>query len=449
MRHRLLTALAILSMSVGSHAANAAPVRWSGNGHFYDVITVEIDWSAAKLAAEASSFRGVPGYLATITSADENLFLTNTFGAPALDGHWIGGFQALGSPEPAGGWAWETGEPFVFSNWCRAPLACLEPNNNSGTPGENEDRITFAHGVIANGHAWNDLPGTARNRGYVVEFDVPPVAPACASAAPIAVPFTSTSAEIAPGEVDFYAVSLRAGEILNIDVDAAVLGSPLDPMVAVFDADCTQLALNDDDEESLDSFLHFTAPSTGTVFIGVTSYADFDFVGGPEAFSSGPYRLSVRPVRFSGHAREVGFARGGSLRMVGSFTLDRPIDLSACPAAATITQLLWEDAGGGELVSDIPLVLDADCRNTPTTARYTTPVGAIPRATLTIGAHGGRFTFRLAIDDATIAVPALCTTTSLTTTVTIDDGTNPPARVAGAPAWTCFGRDDRYLTTTP
>ena len=52
--------------------AQAEPVRWSGNGHRYEVVVVPegITWLDAKAAASA---RG--GYLATLTSAEENRFV--------------------------------------------------------------------------------------------------------------------------------------------------------------------------------------------------------------------------------------------------------------------------------------------------------------------------------------------------------------------------------------
>src|SRR6266478_4337030 len=94
------------------------PKRAGGNGHFYEAVaTSGIVWSNASAAA---TNRG--GYLATITSAQENQLVfgliqgnTNLWTRrPSTDswGPWIGGVQPPGSPEPAGGWTWVTGEPF-------------------------------------------------------------------------------------------------------------------------------------------------------------------------------------------------------------------------------------------------------------------------------------------------------------------------------------------------
>src|ERR1051325_6511008 len=88
------------------------PVAQGGNGHFYEVVSAPtgITWGNASLAA---TNRG--GYLATITSAEENAFV---FSQATQDstiwysgyGPWLGGIQPAGSGEPAGGWRWITGD---------------------------------------------------------------------------------------------------------------------------------------------------------------------------------------------------------------------------------------------------------------------------------------------------------------------------------------------------
>lgn len=142
----------------------AEPILWPVNGHYYDVVHSAVTWDQAHAAANNLSWLGVAGHLATVTSAEENLFLTNKFGATALHLHWLGGYQPPGSPEPGGGWTWVTGEPFTFLGWSPG-----EPNNAGG----NEDRICFDHPVQAWGKPWNDLAGSTRANGYVVEFPVP------------------------------------------------------------------------------------------------------------------------------------------------------------------------------------------------------------------------------------------------------------------------------------
>lgn len=99
--------------------AQASPVLWKTNGHYYDAIPFPegITWGEAKIMAENSVYLGVNGHLATITSAAENSFIINALGGPSeLDTFFLGGFQPVGSPEPGGNWQWVTGEPWSYTN---------------------------------------------------------------------------------------------------------------------------------------------------------------------------------------------------------------------------------------------------------------------------------------------------------------------------------------------
>jgi hypothetical protein len=69
--------------------------------------------------------RSVGGDLVAIRSASEQQFLTQTFFAVAPPNrfHWIGLHQDPLDPsytEPAGGWAWRSGDPLTFVNWASA-----------------------------------------------------------------------------------------------------------------------------------------------------------------------------------------------------------------------------------------------------------------------------------------------------------------------------------------
>ncbi|OGL55605.1 MAG: hypothetical protein A3C43_06995 [Candidatus Schekmanbacteria bacterium RIFCSPHIGHO2_02_FULL_38_11] len=142
----------------------ATPVRWDVNGHYYDVIDVSINWDDANTAAESSTFLGMKGHLATITSADENQFIINMLGATdTFHRSWIGGFQASGSSEPNGGWSWVTGEPFIYSNW-----DTNEPNNYGGG---NENALEFVWGTTWNDNNknWNEQENFIYS--YVVEYE--------------------------------------------------------------------------------------------------------------------------------------------------------------------------------------------------------------------------------------------------------------------------------------
>lgn len=157
-----LSLVAVLFMALGDvEKATAQPILFPDNGHYYDFVPDVVNWHQAKAAAELMTFLGVQGHLATVTSQAEHDFLLSTFpAASAHAGPWLGGFQPAGSPEPAGGWTWITGEPFVFTIW-RAG----EPNNANG-----EDALHMSDAQ------WNDLDSNGLSAvGYLVEFEPAPV----------------------------------------------------------------------------------------------------------------------------------------------------------------------------------------------------------------------------------------------------------------------------------
>lgn len=152
----------------------AAPARAQthnpANGHYYlEVATpAGITWPDAKSAAEQRYLRGYQGHLATITSPAENIFLAGgELSEGAAQFYWLGGVQSPTGEEPAGGWGWVTGEPWVYSNWIPE-----EPNDQDG----NEDVLHFGPGTYG---AWNDDPPDATNRGYIVEFSIPLTGACC------------------------------------------------------------------------------------------------------------------------------------------------------------------------------------------------------------------------------------------------------------------------------
>jgi|GEM_PF-2044013 len=143
------------------------PLTETQMGKYKAVFTPEgITWEDANRAAHSMG-----GYLATITSAEENAYVYSLVANDVRfwykDGYgngigpWLGGYQPQGSPEPAGGWSWITKEPFTYTNWANG-----EPNNAGGA----EDRLHFfGHQMLASSK-WNDIGRNARLKGYIVEF---------------------------------------------------------------------------------------------------------------------------------------------------------------------------------------------------------------------------------------------------------------------------------------
>ena len=139
-------------------------------GHYYSIqlITGSPSWQAARTQAMALVAPGGAAVdLAAITSLAENTFIFNGIDCPtywAIDGAnnnegpFIGGNQYDKLAEPAGHFAWVTGESFGFAPW-----ASGEPNNAGG----NEDFVTFF--AVGSGRAasWNDI---ANDAGGVIRY---------------------------------------------------------------------------------------------------------------------------------------------------------------------------------------------------------------------------------------------------------------------------------------
>jgi len=100
-------------------------------------------------------------------------------------------------------------------------------------------------------------------------------------------------------DVDFYRVSLQAGQQFVIDIDARSLAgsSTLDSYVRLFDASGRQLASNDDFGGSIDSYLVYTAPTAGTYFVGVSGYGNAAYTpmqdNSGRNGSVGTYQISI------------------------------------------------------------------------------------------------------------------------------------------------------------
>ena len=77
-------------------------------------------------------------------------------------------------------------------------------------------------------------------------------------------------------DFDMYAVTARAGWVLNIQVNTPEPFGDLDPFVAVFDGNGNLLAFNDDGiPGTFDSFLSFEVPASGTYYVSVGGFGAF------------------------------------------------------------------------------------------------------------------------------------------------------------------------------
>lgn len=99
-------------------------------------------------------------------------------------------------------------------------------------------------------------------------------------------------------DVDLYALTVRAGGVLTVDIDAVALGSGLDSYVTIFTAAGTRVAFNDDYGRSYDSFVSYTAPTTGTYYVGVSAYGNSSYSpwtagSGMAAVTTGAYTATI------------------------------------------------------------------------------------------------------------------------------------------------------------
>lgn len=149
--------LGVTSLFMLGSTASAAPIQWTGgpgaNGHYYEFINSPTNWATAVANSAASSHLGLQGYLVTITSAEEQAFITSSVTSAIA---WMSATDT----DTEGTYVWQTGpeagDVLTYLNWAPG-----EPNNLG-----NEDYIHFNW---ASGGRWNDIPGHT-TYGYVIEY---------------------------------------------------------------------------------------------------------------------------------------------------------------------------------------------------------------------------------------------------------------------------------------
>ena len=169
----LFTSCLLLS----ANAANAGPIL-SASGTFggsnYDIYSYEAgddrSWDTAKTFATS-----VGGYLATITSLDEDSYIyslaTALFPPEAWAEAWVGGSQTPGTTTATANWFWENAEGAIdgtnagpnYANWLAG-----EPNDFGGPGAEQFLAINLLGEFV-----WNDEGNIPSIGGFVVESAVP------------------------------------------------------------------------------------------------------------------------------------------------------------------------------------------------------------------------------------------------------------------------------------
>ena len=89
--------------------------------------------------------------------------------------------------------------------------------------------------------------------------------------------FIGDNPNVSPNDdVDLIQFQLDAGDRVTIDIDANEFGSELDPILRLFDSSGNEVSVNDD-FNSLDSFIDFTASVSDIYFVGVSSFSNFSY----------------------------------------------------------------------------------------------------------------------------------------------------------------------------
>lgn len=156
--------IVVFFLIIWTGSVMATPVQWSssvgGNNHWYDVVLPAsssfLAWEDARDSANAAG-----GYLATITSSEENDFVWNLVKNLNFSSYWLGGYQTTPGSALETDWNWVTGETWDYSNW-----AANEPNNDYGVQ-------DYLHYWPANG-LWDDMENGRYMVGYIAESNPVP-----------------------------------------------------------------------------------------------------------------------------------------------------------------------------------------------------------------------------------------------------------------------------------
>ena len=147
------------------------PVRVVENdGHIYALYDDEMSWDFAKIICDEMG-----GYLATITSEEENKLITELIGYGENDAYWLGASNVDSSDYKITGqpFQWITGEEFEYTNWKAG-----EPSQS----GEKADLEHFLEIRKSYDNKWNDTANTNRkDKGFILEVDTTAYKPATTS----------------------------------------------------------------------------------------------------------------------------------------------------------------------------------------------------------------------------------------------------------------------------
>ena len=139
-------------------------VFFSGNGHAYQLIPGPVDFALARdMAANKfdHNYKGAKGHLATITSQEEDDFISSNIVKTEQVGTWI----SLRSHGDDGKLVWQDGPEAGIASWFH--------NFESGSPTQSADLcVVLAYGPSHT--SWNEVSCVDAIGDILVEFECPP-----------------------------------------------------------------------------------------------------------------------------------------------------------------------------------------------------------------------------------------------------------------------------------
>jgi len=175
-----------------------------------------------------------------------------------------------------------------------------------------------------------------------------------AAATPIACEQVMSSSIVPLGDVDYYSLPITSPTHLQIDLNASRSGSPLDPIVGLFDAAGVRLAFADN-TVGLDPLLDVDLSAVGTYYVAVASYNDTGF-SGSDSRTVGNYALtphctspSVRAGTCPGRILYAGSNQNGTLNAISDADRDlryEGVSMFTTLAGTTQTEIASRRDGG-------------------------------------------------------------------------------------------------------
>lgn len=139
-----------------------------------------------------------------------------------------------------------------------------------------------------------------------------------------ALPFALNGIIETPGDVDFFKFTAKKDQSFQIRVFANSIGSPLDPVLSIYNSKMAGVGSNDDADGTKDSRIDFKAPQDGEYFIRITdmlSRGGADFVYRIESVSPVPTIEVTMPEMLRNnfqHLKQFNIPQGGQYAMVVS-----------------------------------------------------------------------------------------------------------------------------------